>query len=195
MIRPLLFGGSILTRFLISLFVLFFFVSAAPVPKVYPDFPITKKHMIAFRGLNSVIDEQTLTDWCEENRYVLRVFNHEQTDAALTYALTLKTVHLELLGFSKGAESAYELAEDLVDVKKIRRLITVGTYHTVTTSFATKRRPKLKNVKVHYNFVETAQQPENFKANPINVSVGKVDHLTALKESFKLIDASGARYQ
>lgn len=184
-------------KLFLSLVALLFLTAATPSSSkaiVYPEFPITKKYMIAFRGLGSALDEESLSDWCDRNNYVLKVYDYTQDEAALRYAMSIKSVHLEILGFSKGAETAYDLADDLGAAKKIKRMITVGSYHTVTTSFATKRRPPLPNVKEHWNFIETFQQPENFNVNPINVSLGNVAHLQSVKAALNLIDEN-SKYQ
>lgn len=161
-------------------------IPVAPPPKKTEK--AQQVYLIAFRGLGGAMEEVELRAWAKRNNYILKIYHHSQLDKAMTFVLSLpKKANVEILGFSKGAETAYELARDTDEVA-YRRMLTVGTYHTVTTSFATNRRPPLPNVRKHWNFVESHQQPKNFKKNPINISLGVVSHYKALSKTLNILE-------
>lgn len=164
------------------------FTNEKPVKVTPASRSISLKNLIVFRGLNGALEETTVRKWSKEKNYIIKIFHHSELDKAISYVLSLSDRrHVEVLGFSKGAETAYALARD-VDEVVFRRLITVGTYHTVTTSFSTGRRPPLPNVRKHWNFVEKHQQPKGFKTNTINVSLGVVSHFKSLSKALELMD-------
>lgn len=145
------------------------------------------KNLIAIRGLRGVMDDDAVIAFSKKHDYDLKIFNHTQYTDIVEYLTILKDPHTELLGFSKGAEVAYKVAS-MRPKFEFRRLITIGTYHTVTSSFGTKTRPVLKNVRVHYNFIEVFQQPANFDQNPINISLGEVSHYNSVKVALTLLE-------
>ena len=144
------------------------------------------KHMIAFRGLNNIFEDATMKKWCDKNGYKLKVFNYYDLNDAADYVTELDSDHIEILGYSRGAVSAYSLAKITPKVQ-YKRMLTVGSYHTVTSSFG-RARPKLKNVHVHLNYIEKHQQPEGFFNNPINVSLGECSHFKAVEKTLSMID-------
>jgi hypothetical protein len=143
--------------------------------------------MIAFRGLNEALEVKTLSDWCKRNGYTLKIFSYHEVDKAVKYTASLNiSSHIEVWGYSRGAVSAYELCK-LTSKKRYAKLHTIGTYHTVTSSFG-KNRKRLVNVEEHKNYVESHQQSKGFKSNSINVSLGNVSHFEATKKALEIID-------
>jgi len=144
------------------------------------------KHMIAFRGLNNIFEDSTMKKWCQKHDYKLRIFNYFEVADAIDYVTDLDSDHIEILGYSRGAVSAYDLAKKTPDIH-YTRMLTVGSYHTVTSSFG-NARPKLKNVGVHLNYIEKHQQPKGFFNNPINISLGECSHFKAVEKTLSMID-------
>lgn len=146
------------------------------------------KIIIAFRDLDGSLDEASLKAWAEKNAYTTKIFNFNQVDEATKFveSVDLKENMLEILGFSKGVESAYELARFTPEIT-YRRLLTIGTYWGVTKSFEPDGvRPPRKNVEDHKNYVEIFQQPNGFGANPINVSLGICKHQDAVRKALEI---------
>jgi pimeloyl-ACP methyl ester carboxylesterase len=146
-----------------------------------------KKLLICFRGLNNIFEDDTAKKWAQEHGYELKVFNYFEVDEAESWIRKTNYDHIWLLGYSRGAVSAYDLAKR-TPTMTYKRMLTVGSYHTVTSSFG-KSRPALPNVVVHRNYIETHQQPKDFAKNINNISLGKVSHFEAVKATFDLIKA------
>lgn len=144
------------------------------------------KNAIVVRGLYGLLDEKAVKDWSEKHGFDLKIFNWEQLGHTQRYIRACKEP-IDLIGFSKGAEIVYAAARNCSDIL-FDRLITIGTYHTVTSSFGTQRRPTLRNIKQHLNFVEKFQQPAGFENNPINIDLGKVEHMKSVSVALKLLD-------
>lgn len=143
-------------------------------------------YVIAFRGLYNVFDDNSMKVWCDKFDYKLKIFSATQVEEAVKYASKLQSDHIEIFGFSRGAKSAYELAQATPNIK-YKRMITIGSYHTVTSSFLTSRKP-LSNVLEHRNYIEKHQQPDDFNKNPINISLGNTYHYDALKKTLDILD-------
>jgi pimeloyl-ACP methyl ester carboxylesterase len=94
---------------------------------------------------------------------------------------------IDIIGFSRGARSAYELAAAYPNIS-IRRMITIGSFHTVTSSFGNGTRPPLKNVGEHRNYIESHQQPPDFNKNPINISLGPTIHYESVKKVLDILE-------
>ena len=144
------------------------------------------KNAIFIRGLNGVMDDAAAIEWAKKREFDLKIFNWQPMAPIVTYINKLRDP-IDLIGFSKGAEIAYAVAQQMPHIW-FDRMITVGAYHTVTSSFGTKRRPRLINVAKHWNFVEKFQQPEGFFNNPINIDLGDVSHFNSLKKALGILD-------
>ena len=146
----------------------------------------TKRYMIAFKGLNEAFETKVMTEWCRKNNYTLRIFGYKEVNQAIKYVnKTPRESHIEVWGYSRGAVAGYDLIR-LTPTIRYSRLHTIGTYHTVTSSFG-KSRPVPQNVSKHTNYVETHQQPKGFFKNPNNVSLGPINHFEATKKALELI--------
>jgi hypothetical protein len=144
------------------------------------------RYMIAFKGLNGAFETNTMTEWCRMNNYILKIFDYKEVDQAIKFVKTIPVdSHIEVWGYSRGAVAGYDLIR-LTPTIKYDRLHTVGTYHTVTSSFGNSR-PVPQNVGRHTNYVETHQQPKDFFNNPNNVSLGPVNHFEATKKALEVI--------
>ena len=156
-----------------------------PSKNLDTQFP-TKRYMIAFKGLNEAFETKVMTEWCRKNNYTLRIFGYKEVNQAIKYVnKTPRESHVEVWGYSRGAVAGYDLIR-LTPTIKYDRLHTVGTYHTVTSSFGNSR-PVPQNVGRHTNYVETHQQPKDFFNNPNNVSLGPVNHFEATKKALEVI--------
>ena len=145
--------------------------------------------MIAFKGLNEAFESKVMTEWCRKNNYTLRIFGYKEVNQAIKYVnKTPRESHIEVWGYSRGAVAGYDLIR-LTPTIRYSRLHTIGTYHTVTSSFG-KSRPVPQNVSKHTNYVETHQQPKGFFKNPNNVSLGPVNHFEATKKALEEHGAS-----
>jgi pimeloyl-ACP methyl ester carboxylesterase len=142
--------------------------------------------VIAFRGLQNLLDHQSLLKWTTDNHYSLSVFPYEAVDQAEDLAAANKDSIIDIIGFSRGARAAYELTEQSPQLQ-YNRLITIGTHPSVSKTFGNVRSP-LPNVRIHLNFVEQFQQYPGFFDNPINVDLGNVVHLQAVKKTLELLD-------
>lgn len=142
--------------------------------------------IIAFRGLDNVFDDEAMKQWSKNHNYKLKIFSYYEVDKAVKFANSLVSDHIEIFGFSRGARSAYEFAQQTPTIR-YKRLITVGAYHTVTSSFA-NTRPPLPNVLEHRNYVERHQQPDGFSKNPINISLGDTYHYDALRKTLNILE-------
>lgn len=141
--------------------------------------------MIAFKGINGVFEEDAMKKWCDSNEYQLLTFQFFDVEDVAEFVRRQPIRHVEILGYSRGAPAAYELARK-TPLQFYPRLITVGAHKTITASFGTTRKA-LRNVKQHLNFSETHQQPPDFDANPINISLGVCSHFEAVSEVLKQI--------
>ena len=149
------------------------------------------KVLIVFRGLNNLLDDDSVVKWAQAHDYALKIFNYFEVDSAKQYVLGLKDSQIEVLGFSRGAVSAYDLCRATPNVQ-YKRLYTVGTYITVTQSFGNSR-PELDNVEMHRNYVEDFQQPDDFQDYACNISLGHCEHMASVKKALAIIEA--AHYQ
>jgi hypothetical protein len=132
------------------------------------------------------MDDDTVSQWAANRGYRLWIFDHWEDSDIVEYIERIKYDYLMILGFSKGAETAYEVCR-IADTSPVDLLLTVGTYHTVTSSFG-NRRPSLHNVKKHYNMIEDFQQPDDFEDNPINIDLGNVTHWGSVKAALEKLD-------
>lgn len=176
--------------FLATSTILLWFVVAEKSRVYTPSFIVSaqknEKLIIAFRGLNGIMDDASLIYWAKANGYDVKIFQHYEMNKASSYLSKVKYKSIEILGFSKGAETAYAFCKSHKD-RNFERLLTIGTYHTVTSSFGYSRLP-LKNVTAHLNFIEKHQQPKGFEDNAINISLGPTIHFDAVKKTLKMLD-------
>jgi len=154
-------------------------------PVIYQE---KTKHLIIFRGLGGLLETEAIKKYSENNNYKLKIYHYTEIDNAIKYIQTIDKnnfQHKEIWGFSKGAESAYETIE-LTPNSKYAKLITIGTYPTVTSSFG-ESRPIPSNVRKHKNYVESWQQPKEFTHNKNNISLGNVAHMEALSKTISIL--------
>lgn len=154
-----------------------------------PSRPITTAdniNLIVFRGLNNVLDKASVFAFAKKHNATLMVFSYFQVAEAGDYMKHLKGP-IDIIGFSRGARSAYELADAHPNIP-IRRLITIGSFHTVTSSFGNGKRPPLRNVGEHRNYIESHQQPQDFDKNPINISLGPIIHYDSVKAVLDILE-------
>lgn len=149
--------------------------------------PQRAKVLVAFRGINSLLDEKAVKAWAKQNGYAVKIYDYPEVNAAAKYVDALNdSADVDVLGFSRGAVSAYQLVASTPD-EHYNRLITVGAVRSVTTSFGNGERPKPSNVGQHLNFSESWQQPDGFSKNPINISVGDVEHMDSVGKALEML--------